>query len=51
MAFSWKKSLQTQLMRLKSRRHIYLKQGDNNGAKDLAYRIEKLEKVIKDGKA
>ncbi len=48
MAFSRKKSRQTQLMKLKARRHISLKNGENVKAKDIEYRIDKLEKVIKD---
>ncbi len=49
MAFSWKKTLATQLKGLKDRKRIHLKNGENVKAKECDYRIEKLEKVIKDG--
>ncbi len=48
-AFSWKQSLDTQLHKLKERRRIYLKNGNNTGAKDVERRIERLEKEIKNG--
>lgn len=49
MAFSWKKTMKVQLMKLKARRHNYLKNGENQRAKDVEHRIERLEREIKDG--
>ncbi len=49
MAFSWKNSMHIQLLKLKDRRHLNLKKGNNVRAKELEHRIEKLEKLIKDG--
>ncbi len=50
MAFSWRKSLKIQLLKLKARRHILLKNGDNVGAKKVADRIEWLQRDIEDAK-